>query len=118
MDENMKDQNQNMGQCDNCGRCSNCGGHGGRWMCGHRCFFPMRLVLGLIILVIVFWVGFKLGEFKGAYIGDSGFGLNNYSGNYGFRLMMNQPMMNQWGGYQTQTVPGGWQAQPQATPKK
>ena len=44
--------------------------------CGHRHFFWLRLLLGLIILAIVFCVGVKVGEFKGAF----GRGFNNNKG--------------------------------------
>jgi len=46
--------------------CKMCG-HG-MWgcHCGHRHFW-IRLVLGLIILFVVFWVGVKVGEFKSEF---------------------------------------------------
>jgi hypothetical protein len=50
--------------------CKMCG-HG-MCGCGHRHFFWLRLLLGLIILAVVFGVGVKVGEFKGAF--GRGFG--------------------------------------------
>jgi|GEM_PF-1282679 hypothetical protein len=41
--------------------------------CGHRHFW-LRWLLGLIILLVVFWLGVKVGEFKGAF--GRGFGRN------------------------------------------
>ncbi len=38
----------------------------------HTRFFVARLFLGLAILFLMFYVGFKLGEFKGTF--DSGYG--------------------------------------------
>jgi hypothetical protein len=39
--------------------------------CGHR-FFWLRWLLGLIILAVVFCIGVKVGEFKGAFGPDFG----------------------------------------------
>ena len=55
--------------------------HGGKHI-------SLRWILGIIILSLVFWLGFKLGEFK-IYIRRGG---DNY-GYYG-RHMMNPYMMN------------------------
>jgi len=50
--------------------------------CGHRHFFWLRLLLGLIILAVVFGIGVKVGEFKGAF--GRGFGRQ---GNYNVRYL-------------------------------
>ena len=60
---------------NNCGG-GNCGeGHGG----GHHRHFLLRLIIGIVILMIVFSLGVKIGEFKGMY-GDA----------YGDHWMMRQ----------------------------
>ena len=60
MDEN-KGQ---MGQYQGCGMCCGHGhGHGN---------FALRLILGLAILFIVFWVGVQIGEFKASLEGGYG----------------------------------------------
>lgn len=43
----------------------------------------LRWLLGIAILLIVFWLGFKLGEFKG-YFSDNGYGFGR---SHGWRMM-------------------------------
>ena len=53
--------------------CSTCKMHSGCHMCGHGhgCWHhALRLVLGVVILLIVFGVGMKVGEIKGAMEGN------------------------------------------------
>jgi hypothetical protein len=90
--------NQNMGH-NNCAMCASHGGFNDRWMCGHHHFLALRIILGLVILAIVFCVGFKMGEFKGIY-GDY-YGAN-MMGNREYRIMTTQPMMFNNQGYQVQ----------------
>lgn len=61
------------GKCEGCpyGYCSHygpCGwGHGGRW--GHR--HLVGVLIGIIILIVVFWCGFRLGELMSYVRGGS-----------------------------------------------
>jgi len=52
------------------GSCGSCACGGSAWKCHHRCPF-MRWILGLIIIVFVFWCGMKIGELKSEIGGDS-----------------------------------------------
>jgi hypothetical protein len=85
MEDGNKCENCHGGGCGcGCGHCGAGGCGGGMCSCwkygGHR---PLRILLGLIILVIVFAMGMKLGELKGMY--NSGF----YGGDmWGGRNMM------------------------------
>jgi hypothetical protein len=83
-------------------KCENCGGS--YWgTCGHwnGWHFVLRLALGIIILVCVFWGGFQLGLIIGA--SNSGYG----SG-YGMRGMM-RSYLNGYNGYQYGPgMMGGW----------
>jgi hypothetical protein len=71
--------------------------------------FFLRWILGIIILLIVFWFGFKLGEFKSYLKGDYNYGYEFYNN----RQMMNpeyygyygMPMMRYWYGYNNQQQP-------------
>lgn len=63
--------------------CEMCQGYG-RY--GYHRFFWLRLILGLVIILMVFFLGVKIGEFKGYFEGN--FGYNNYSSypvNRGYR---------------------------------
>lgn len=83
------------GMCENCGRQDICG-MGCRQMHGMHCGgrnFWLRWVLGVIILVIVFVAGVKVGEFKqdlrgGAY----GYGMLKERG---YNMMSGYGMMQQ-----------------------
>lgn len=96
-------------------QCEHCREHGWRGMhgYGHR-FFLLRLLLGLIILGLVFFIGLKIGEFKGAVEGE--FGWNE--GGYHMRGIY-PPM---WMGYPyREPLPLGTPAAPQpqsSTPAK
>lgn len=83
MDEHM--QGGSM-LCNSCGH--GCGNAGGQ---GHHRFFLLRLLLGLIIIAMVFSLGVKVGEFKGAFDVDG----------YGYHM---RPMMYQ-NQYQPVTSP-------------
>lgn len=50
--------------CHGCVGGMNCCGAGAG---GYHRFFLLRLVLGILILVIVFSLGVKIGEFKGMF---------------------------------------------------
>jgi hypothetical protein len=82
MNENMsKEQNsaESSTVSSNCQKSCKMCWHG-MCGCGHRHFFWLRLLLGLIILAAVFCVGVKVGEFKGEF--GRGFGRQ---GNYNVR---------------------------------
>ena len=65
--------------------CHSCGqeGMGGSNCCGqsHHRHFLLRMLLGIAIIMIVFSVGVKIGEFKGMF-DNEGFG--------GYRMMHGQ----------------------------
>lgn len=94
-----------------CGMCSShhgcCCGHHGRYIW-------LRWLLGILILVIVFWVGVKVGEFKG---GAYGWGYQSYGShrmmNYNPMMMHGQGMPNMM--YRTGSAPT---ASPTPTPAK
>jgi hypothetical protein len=56
-------------------------GCGCGWAGGHRLF---RVILGIVILLVVFWVGVKVGEFK-VLIGEIGRG--GYGNRYAYPMM-------------------------------
>lgn len=102
MEEQKKDQ---MGMCGGCGMCQGrmCGMGGG---CGYHI---IRWILGIAIIVIVFTLGVKLGEFKGT-LESNGYRMMRASsyGDYGRAY----PMM---GGYYGVSV-NGTQSQGAAVP--
>jgi hypothetical protein len=54
-----------------CGSGNMCScGCGCGWARGHRMF---RVVLGIVIALLMFWIGVKVGEFK-TILGESGYG--------------------------------------------
>lgn len=62
---------ENKGKsCENC--CGNCCSMGHMHGMGGK-YHLLRWMLGIAIIIIVFWLGFKLGEFKG-YFDDYGYG--------------------------------------------
>ena len=65
-----KNPQQHESGCS-CGMCSShhgcCFGHHGRYLW-------LRWLLGILILVVTFWLGMKVGEFKGGMYGYGGFG--------------------------------------------
>lgn len=87
------------GGCERCGYCSQCEGYEGcgmecRQMYGMRCggrHYLLRWILGVLILVIVFFAGIKLGEFKQDMRGGYGYGMMNR----GYNAMPGYGMM-QW----------------------
>ena len=72
--EETKDQH-----CEDC--CGHCHTHG---MGGK--YHLLRWVLGVAIILIVFWLGFKLGEFKGYFGSYDG---SYFGRGYGRGMMMN-----------------------------
>jgi hypothetical protein len=111
MNENMnKEQDSQNGSEDVANGqkfCKMCGS--GMCYHGHRHFW-LRWLLGIVILAVVFCVGVKVGEFKGAF----GRGFNNRAG-YNTRLN-SQPMMRGYPyGYPSGMMQGGngtYQTQP------
>jgi hypothetical protein len=93
--EDMKNQNRpegckcwmHDGSC--CGMCAGCHGwHGGAWML-------VRIVLAIVIVIVVFALGVKLGEFKADISNMIGWH-GGYSG--GYQMMMGR------GGYYPPTA--------------
>ncbi len=79
----MQGSGQNVcgqGHCG-CGNGMGCGCHGGR----HMKYCLLRWVLGILIITFVFWMGMKIGEFKGEF--EGGYGMHGQRG-----------MMIQYGG--------------------
>jgi hypothetical protein len=83
MEEMKKDMGTNQQHPAGCS-CKMCG-----CGCGHGRHMILRWVLGLVILLIVFWVGVKVGEFKTS---AWGYGMGYYGG-------MHRGMMMRRGGY-------------------
>lgn len=110
MEEENKGMDQgNMGHL-HCGHCGMCGMH------GHHRHGLLKMLLGLLIIVVVFFIGVKVGEFKTEFRG--GFG------GYGRHGMMNyqQPMMYRFnsatGGNVFYGQPGTMMQQATTTPAK
>lgn len=75
--------------------CSRCNGHSTCATCSssacspeHNKFILLRWLLGILILVITFWLGAKVGEFKSQYLN------NGFGSNYGNHFMMTRPYPN------------------------
>ncbi len=85
-------------ECTGCPMCQKacnmftCGTGGS---CGHgnNKFFVIRWVLGILIILIMFSLGMRIGEFKGALEQNAGYGrMMNYGGGYynqGYPMMGN-----------------------------
>ncbi|MBX4205150.1 MAG: hypothetical protein KW788_03120 [Candidatus Doudnabacteria bacterium] len=68
MEKNTKEKSGVVCVCDNC---QTPGYHS-----FHR-FFLLRWLLGILILAMVFGVGFKLGEFKGMFDPETTWGMHD-----------------------------------------
>lgn len=75
--------------------CTNCNGRSACTLCGgyacsaeHHKYIILRWLLGLLILMMTFWLGAKVGEFKSLYMN------NGLSGGYGNHFMMTRPYPN------------------------
>lgn len=75
--------------------CSNCNGRNACNMCGsyvcsteHHKYILLRWLLGLLILVMTFWLGAKVGEFKSMYMNRA------FDVGYGAHGMMARPYPN------------------------
>lgn len=66
----MEEKTKN-GHPEGC-RCVMCGGWHGVWAHG-RGHWLLRLILGVIILLLVFWLGFKLGKLVVSINGGYGY---------------------------------------------
>ena len=92
---------QHPAQC----QCANCTGRYGKFRVGH---WLLAALIGLVILAIVFLLGFKLGEMRGA------FGHRRFS-SYG-AMGAGAGRMNSGGMRRGMNLmPNGTSAQPQAT---
>ena len=79
------------GRCETCGRMGMYGcGYG--WARGHRAF---RIILGIVIALIVFWIGVKVGEVGVALRMHSNYGSR---GGYSNTYNVGGPMMRVGGG--------------------
>ena len=59
--------------CSTCGSCAGCGSCG----CGSgHSHLVARLVIGIIIVVIAFWLGLKLGELRAEFYNSGYYGSN------------------------------------------
>lgn len=92
--------------CDGSGVGCACG-----WHHGHTLF---RILIGVILLVIVFWFGVKLGELREIVRGGFGDGY----GSYGYQYGMPMPTMHYYYSNGTgTTVPPGTSASGTGTAK-
>lgn len=85
-----------------------------------RRFFFLRWILGIFILIIVFWLGVKVGQFSGFYRGNYGYPM--MGGGY-YRSMMYPGYdydYNQYPGYYGPGMMQGWNYynQQQQTPNQ
>lgn len=62
-------QNEQGMSCAHCQNTGNCCAHG-QWTSGK--YLLLRWLLGLLVMVVIFAIGFKLGEFKGNFIDGNG----------------------------------------------
>ena len=84
MEEFKKEHSEGMGHHAHGTMCAGMG-----CCCGSR-YGLLRWVIGIGILLIVFWGGVKIGELKGLYEGQGGF--------YGHGMFRERGMMMQRGG--------------------
>ena len=71
--------------CNDCGQGNMCCGNGcGNYNPGHHRYFFLRLIIGICIIMIVFALGVKIGEFKGMFERDDydGYMIRQQGGNY------------------------------------
>lgn len=105
--DNMDNKDIKNGNPEGC-QCGWCTWRRGGWGCGGRWSW-LRLLIGIVILIFVFWAGFKLGELKGSLEGYGWYGGN---GRHSPGYMMGPGMMG-WRYYNgavpqaTGTVPTG-----------
>jgi hypothetical protein len=95
MDEIKNNSQEGMkgGKCEMCGRAPMCGcGCGCGWAHGHRAF---RIILRIIIALVIFWVGVKVGEVGVALQLHSNGG---FRGGYSNTYNPGGPMMRVGGG--------------------
>ena len=90
--------NDNKTEC----QCPGCQ-HNQMYCSYHHRHFVLRWLLGLLILVLVFWMGYKLGELRGAFggseFGSFGHGYNRmymFKGVPGGQMMPPGGMMQYW----------------------
>jgi hypothetical protein len=115
MEEMNKDKHAEGCDCYACKGQKMCGMYG--HCCGGHRHVLLRWLLGLLILVIVFWLGVKIGEFKGAFGGYGSY----YYGMPRHMRSFNRPMMkNGYWGYPRMMGNTSSSTQPQSgtTPQK
>jgi hypothetical protein len=104
--ENKKNHSA-KGICESCEesqmRAGNC--------CGAQ-YYAIRILLGLFVLLMVFWGGFKLGEFKSrfenGFYGESGYSPHNQDFRRSYMMMRGWATPNQ-------QYPGRYITQPSNT---
>lgn len=62
-------QNEQGMSCAHCQNSGSCCAHG-QWTTGK--YLLLRWLLAMLIMVVIFAIGFKLGEFKGSFIDGGG----------------------------------------------
>ena len=66
-------ENNGKEHCGTCGGCMGCGG----CSCGSgHSHLVARLVIGVVIVVIAFWLGLKLGELRAEFYNSGYYGSN------------------------------------------
>ncbi len=79
--------------------CESCGGGGmhGGCCCGYSAYgdrhVVLRLILGIFILMVVFWMGVKIGEIKAMF---GGYGRHGGYGEYGPVMMRSYSPNMMW----------------------
>ena len=70
------DKKEGENKCEKCGGPCTCGGMGHMHGChgGRHCL--VKMILKIVIVILIFWCGFKLGEMTG--IIRSGYGHNDF----------------------------------------
>jgi|GEM_PF-2015758 len=99
MEENKTDNKsawQMPGHPTGC-QCYGCKGYG-MYGHGHSGYFALRLLVKILIAVIIFFVGFKLGQLSGGYRYGAGFRHHGY-------YMMTWPGSQAYPGMQGQAQP-------------
>jgi hypothetical protein len=94
--------NSEEGTCMTCGAGGAMKGCMGSRCCGHgygkmRLFYLLRILVTLIILIIVFWCGFRLGTLRGSFT----------RGYYNYPMMMQGGYSNVSGGQTGGIMPYG-----------
>lgn len=93
-------QNEQGMSCAHCQSSNMCCAHG-QWTTGK--YLLLRWLLALLIMVVIFAIGFKLGEFKGTFI--NGGGMYGPRIQHGIMRMNGDNVMFYGAGGRTQALP-------------